>query len=195
MLLSVRPELTPDNVYSALIDSAIPLGETSYDNTYGHGLVDAHMLLLPGELKGVVTYASLDPILGYPLADISVSIDGLDVGKVSDSWGAFSFSGLPPGTYSLVFEGNGYVEKRREVEFYGPSHMVLAISTALLGDVNLDGHINAADIVPLNRHSLGVESINHHVALLAADINGDGNVNAADIVPLNRHALGIQLIH
>ena len=71
--------------------------------------------------------------------------------------------------------GNGYV-----------------LSSVLLGDVNLDGFVNAADIVPINRHALGIESITNDLSLQAADVNKDGFVNAADIVPINRHALGIE---
>ena len=68
-------------------------------------------------------------------------------------------------------------------------------STVLIGDVNGDGFVNAADIVPINRHALGIELMAAgSLSLLAADVNGDGFVNAADIVPINRHALGIELI-
>ncbi len=64
----------------------------------------------------------------------------------------------------------------------------------ILGDVNGDGHINAADIVPINRHALGIEIMTCPRMLAAADTNGDGYVNAADIVLINRHALGIELM-
>lgn len=51
----------------------------------------------------------------------------------------------------------------------------------LIGDLNLDGDVNAADMTLLARHVAGIESLSDLTALSNADVNGDGVINAEDL--------------
>ena len=70
----------------------------------------------------------------------------------------------------------------------------VTVSKGLLGDVNLDGTIDAKDLTVLARHSAKIEYITDSRALANADINKDGNVTASDLTKLARHVAKIELI-
>ncbi len=108
--------------------------------------------------------------------------------------GSYSFTGVAVGSYSLQFSKAAHVQRTLTVDVTAGGAFVVNTLLALRGDANLDGFVNGADIVPVNRHALGIELITSELALLAADANQDDLVNGADIVPVNRHALGIELM-
>ena len=64
----------------------------------------------------------------------------------------------------------------------------------LLGDIDLDGDIDASDLTLLARHSAKIELITDLGALTTADINQDGEVTASDLTKLARHIAKIELI-
>ena len=146
-----------------------------------------------------VTFAGTvrNPV-GLPLSAVQVvAVRGSVPAKTvfTDSEGHYHIDNVDAGEYVLHFTKSGYVvEQQAPVMLESGEEQKLDVTMALRGDVNLDGFVNAADIVPVNRHALGIELITHPLKLLAADVNGDGFVNAADIVPINRHALGIEAI-
>lgn len=61
------------------------------------------------------------------------------------------------------------------------------------GDVNADGKVNALDLLRLQRHILGIQSL-AGANLTAGDVNADGKVNALDLLIIQRHILGIETI-
>lgn len=61
------------------------------------------------------------------------------------------------------------------------------IPKGLLGDVNTDGVVTAADLTLLARHVAKIEVITDPVALLNADVTGDGSVSAEDLTKLARY--------
>lgn len=67
-------------------------------------------------------------------------------------------------------------------------------SPVLLGDVNLDGTIDAKDLTVLARHTAKIESLTDSRALANADINKDGSITAADLTKLARHVAKIESI-
>ena len=67
-------------------------------------------------------------------------------------------------------------------------------SPVLLGDVNLDGAIDAKDLTALARHTAKIEYITDSRALANADINQDGDVTASDLTKLARHIAKIEYI-
>jgi hypothetical protein len=70
----------------------------------------------------------------------------------------------------------------------------VTVANGLLGDVNLDGTIDAKDLTVLARHSAKIEYITDSRALANADINQDGNVTASDLTKLARHVAKIEFI-
>ncbi len=108
--------------------------------------------------------------------------------------GSYSFLGVAVGSYELQFTRAAHVQRTVEAEVTSGGAFVVNAELALRGDANLDGYVNGADTVPINRYALGIELISADLALLTADANQDTYVNGADIVPVNRHALGIELM-
>ena len=66
--------------------------------------------------------------------------------------------------------------------------------TGILGDVNLDGEIDAKDLTLLARHVAKIEYITDPKALVNADINKDGGVSSEDLTKLARHVAKIEYI-
>ena len=67
-------------------------------------------------------------------------------------------------------------------------------SAVLLGDVNLDGTIDAKDLTALARHVAGIEIIKESEALINSDVNKDSTISADDLTKLARHVAGIEII-
>ena len=60
----------------------------------------------------------------------------------------------------------------------------------MLGDLNGDGLVTAADAVILSRALAGLIELTP-VQMLAADIDGDGDITSADVVILSRYLAGL----
>lgn len=65
-----------------------------------------------------------------------------------------------------------------------------AIEVAYLGDINLNGEVNASDYPLLAQHIFGYSLVTDATALTAADINSNGSVNASDYPPLAQYIFG-----
>lgn len=65
----------------------------------------------------------------------------------------------------------------------------IEVTKGMTGDLNGDEDITIADVVLLNRHVLGKETLTNEQQMLA-DLNGDGDITIADVVILNRVVLG-----
>lgn len=65
-----------------------------------------------------------------------------------------------------------------------------AIEVAYLGDINLNGEVNASDYPLLAQHIFGHNPVTDAMALTAADINSNGTVNASDYPPLAQYIFG-----
>ena len=156
--------------------------------------LDGTTLYARWAVLGTVTGIVSDLLGPLPQATVTALQGGAIVAQsITNAAGEYVLD-LPPDHHVLIFTKERHIKLSQNSTVVSAHHEVLDGTIALLGDVNLDGFVNAADIVPVNRHALGIELITNPLALLAADVNEDGYTNAADIVPINRHALGIQLI-
>lgn len=61
----------------------------------------------------------------------------------------------------------------------------------ILGDINLDGNVDAEDLTAMARHVAKIDIISESKALLAADVNSDGLVDAEDLTILARYVAKI----
>lgn len=59
------------------------------------------------------------------------------------------------------------------------------------GDVNGDGKINVLDVLKIQRHILGLETLSGSAAT-AGDVNGNGKLDVLDVLLLQKKILGIQ---
>ena len=82
--------------------------------------------------------------------DIAVTVrlmqNGTEIAAAKTVDGAYTFSGVLPGTYRIEFSCSGYAAETRTVEVKGS----LAVPDAvlhLLGDLNKDGRVTDADAI------------------------------------------------
>jgi hypothetical protein len=61
----------------------------------------------------------------------------------------------------------------------------------VLGDLNLDGDVDAEDLTILARHVAGIEMLTDKTAMDNADVNGDGEIDAEDLTNHARYVAGI----
>jgi hypothetical protein len=62
-------------------------------------------------------------------------------------------------------------------------------TTKLLGDVNLDGEVNAVDLLLLKKHLLQMDEITDEQSLINANINSDDDITSVDLLLLKKHLL------
>ena len=61
------------------------------------------------------------------------------------------------------------------------------------GDSSGDGVVNALDLLKIQKHILGINTLNGSF-VKAADASGDGNIDALDLLKIQKHILGISTI-
>ncbi len=103
-------------------------------------------------------------------------------------------------TNITVFDRNGNsvqdIQKTTEpgmtfrVSLLNGSTREYSLPDILLGDVNGDGTIDAADAVMIQRYDSGLTTMTDE-QLAAADVNADGLVDAADAVKIQRYDAGL----
>jgi hypothetical protein len=149
-----------------LSEKSGPLGEI-----ITHGELDASgSLTLGGALD--VTLSGFTPTLGN-------SFDILDWGTLS---GAFSSISLPALSSGLAWS---------KLRLYSTGELLVVSSTVLPGDFNRDGHVDAADILPMEQalaslsgYQMAHNTLSTAQLLAIEDVNGDGQVNNADLQAL-----------
>ncbi len=98
------------------------------------------------------------------ISDVKISIgDNLPI-EVTDTYGQYAFEDMPLG-------GNYEVMPEKDDDY-------------------LNG-VTTLDLILVQRHILGMESLISPYKLLAADINNDGNISSTDLIELRKLILGI----
>ena len=112
----------------------------------------------------------------------AVTIDGLVEGR---DFTVDYENNVNVGTAAVTVTGIGNYEGQLTAEFE------ILDFDVLLGDVNLSGHVNAADLTMLARHISGIRPVTDIRSLANADVNGMDGVNAADLKKLARYVAKI----
>ncbi len=91
-------------------------------------------------------------------------------------------------------EYEGKIVYTATVEFKGSTYTNVirrGVEAGMLGDVNLDGSVDAADLTALARHVSNIERLTDPEALANADVTGEGDISAADLTRLARYVAKI----
>jgi len=116
LMYAANPNLDPETVKQTLMDTAVDLGASGEDNTYGHGFINAYEAVLAvmgglGTVSGTVT----DVATGLPIAGVRVGVVDRPVNRVTGADGQFQFM-LPVGEWTLTFSVFGYGDETVEIE-------------------------------------------------------------------------------
>ena len=122
-----------------------------------------------GDASEAVT-VTLTPASGTPLS-------------TTISNGAYTFTEVPAGEYTLKVEKKGHVTREYAVTVVS-APVVQDIKIYMLGDINEDGSINIQDVIRLLNH---VNNSNTISDTKHCDINKDGAVNIQDVIRLLNH--------
>lgn len=117
----------------------------------------------------------------------------LYIGQAAASGTTFTFNGVYPKAIqngAVMISGPGMLDIDTADGSKDGLYTLATINIPyIVGDVDLDGDITAADAVMLNKHLAGGEQLTE-TNRLAADIDGDGDITAADAVRLNKYLAG-----
>jgi len=110
LMLSGDPTLDVDTLEELIRLTAIDLGPTGPDSSFGYGRIDAFRavgtVVDSGEIRGKVQdVASQGPLVGV---GILIEGEGIRISTSTDASGLFSVSYLPAGDYELSAEFYGY---------------------------------------------------------------------------------------
>jgi subtilisin family serine protease len=115
LMLEGNPTLTVEDVYTALQETVVDLGDEGQDIRYGWGRIDASeavfLVTLDSGIEGFVTDAkTLEPLEG-----VRIFISETGKAKYTDDLGYYRFL-LPPGTYNVTASAFGYYQDTATVE-------------------------------------------------------------------------------
>ena len=115
LMLEGNPTLTVEDVYAALNETAVDLGDEGQDTRYGWGRIDAFEAVsfaaLDSGIEGIVT----DAETAEPLEGARIFVSETGQVKYSDDSGYYRFF-LLPGTYNVTASAFGYYQGNATVE-------------------------------------------------------------------------------
>jgi len=89
---------------------------------------------------------------------------------------------------------SGAMKTGMRIEAYDVDGNLLTVYIAVVtGDVNGDGSVSITDLVQINRHLLGLQTITG-AGWKASDVNNSATVTITDLVKINRVLLGLDAI-
>ncbi|RMH73946.1 MAG: hypothetical protein D6675_01295, partial [Gemmatimonadetes bacterium] len=154
LMRQLNPDIESHVAKQILMDTAMDLGATGEDNSYGWGLVDAYEAIQAtyatlSAFEGMVTDAETD----QPLRDATIStVEDPNVHALSDANGFYHLS-LQPGEYHLTATRFGYYNYQSQVAYTigAPETLVVNIQLDALPASRLSGHVfdaNTGDPIP-----------------------------------------------
>jgi subtilisin family serine protease len=115
LMLEGNTALTVEDIYAALNETAVDLGDEGLDTRYGWGRIDAFgavSLVTPDSgIEGTLT----DEETAEPLEGARIFISEVSQARYTDDSGYYRFY-LPPGTYNVTASAFGHYEQNVAVE-------------------------------------------------------------------------------
>ncbi len=133
-------------------------------------------------------------VTSYGDADETVTLQLIQKGHteaayeatVTGNSAAYTMADVTPSTYTLRVEKKGHATFTKEITVTD-SNVTEDVTIYLIGDVNLDGTISAADMQRLYNHLNGTAPLTDRST---ADVNNDGFISASDMQRLYNHLNG-----
>ncbi len=100
------------------------------------------------------------------IVGVEIELEGTTIMEMTDVAGEYAFANMPMG-------GSYVVSPQLDVDY-------------------LNG-VSTIDLIMIQRHILGIESLDSPYKLIAADVNNSGNINGVDLVELRKLILGIYM--
>jgi subtilisin family serine protease len=202
LMRQANPNLTTEEVYQILMETAVDKGTPGDDNNYGAGVINAYHAVLramaygQGLFSGVITNC----ISGQP-------IEGALVTAINHDPPLSAYSG-PDGRFNLLLPAHTIFSITIEKPtFYRPAYdsiMVVPLDTIyqnyalhpicqyMIGDINGNGQVDGSDIVYAVSYFKGgqIPPVDCHLACpdepnpfyAACDVNGNCRFNGIDLV-------------
>ena len=108
------------------------------------------------------------------------------VSAASGTATAFSLNNVAAGTYTMEVSKANHATRKYTITV-GSSNVTQNATINPIGDVNLDGSVNAKDSQALLKHVRRVEILTDEYALACANVDGNTSVNAKDSQQLLQH--------
>jgi thermitase len=130
LVLTIRPDLTPDQISDVLALGADDLGPPNRDPEYGFGRLNVRRAVEIATEPDLLMRSRIEGSIASPLPpDLLVT---LNTGQTArpDANGFFRFNGLGPGTYTVSFSGTGIELPTQQVRLNGTA---LSVATLQFG--------------------------------------------------------------
>lgn len=176
--------LEPGKTYTGTLEAELYVPNTSYALTSDAGeviLCDTDILHsdISSSVSGTVTSYGADDTITLELTNGTDTYTTTTVGG-NQTAAEFAFTDtIPAGEYTLTVKKAGHADYTETITV-GTDALVKTLQLYLLGDVNGDGTVTAADMQNIYAHMNGNGTL-VGAALQVADVNKDGFITAADM--------------
>jgi subtilisin family serine protease len=134
LVLTLRPELTPDQVADVIRLGADDLGAPGRDAEYGYGKLNLRRTLEVAADPALLTRARIEGFVrGAPPEQVRVTLAGIGEAQ-PDGNGFYRFENLPPGGYTLQVNGPDGEQRTAQAFVNGTALSVAAVDFGFAGD-------------------------------------------------------------
>jgi serine protease len=146
LILSEKPDATPDQVRTYLQSTARDYGNPGWDSSYGWGLLNAGAAVAmakgggstpppppppTGSINGIVTNAANGSAIKG--AKVTAKLGTSTYSATTSSTGNYSFSNLPIGTYNVTAAASGYSTQSKSADLTGTPAVTVDFALAKKG--------------------------------------------------------------
>ncbi len=178
----------------------LPIQTNDYPN-YEYSTIDAGKTFISNNING--PWRDLSVYSEKPIVSIKVETDTITnpsiliIGEfVYEKYGTVNdllvrLNTDPKNVYTIYSQDGvtqlttGLVQTSQIIKLNGTQIYRLIV----IGDLNLDGEADIADIIRLSRHIVGLDAIQDNILIKAGDVNSDGDADIGDIIKISRYIL------